>query len=433
MKVCVQGMWHQGPVTAAALASLGHRVVGLDFDADTVAGLSRGIPPVLEPGLEDLIRRGLDCGKLRFSASAEEAAQDIDVLWVAYDTPVNEADQGDVELVMANIERALVCLRAGTVVLVSAQLPVGSMRRLQALAAAKFPTRALSFACCPENLRLGSALDAFLNPQRIVAGVAAGHGRDVIARLLVSISSRIEWMSVESAEMTKHALNAFLATSATFANEIAAICELTGADAKEVERGLKTDARIGPGAYLAPRAAFDGGTLARDVLYLNRIANDARLTTPLLSSVKPSNDAHKAWARRKLQKLFPDLADIVVAVWGLAYKPGTDTLRRSGSVELCDWLLRQQTRLQVHDPAVKELPSHWGGKVRRCIDPLNAVEDAHALVIATEWPMYREITASRLLERSSPLTVLDAGRFVSGYDGAPGVRYVAVGMPGVAA
>ena len=433
MRVCVQGMWHQGSVTAAGLASLGHQVVGLDFDADTVAALGRGIPPVLEPGLEDLLRRGLDCGKLRFAASAEDATQDIDVLWVAYDTPVNESDQGDVELVSANIERALACLRAGTVVLVSAQLPVGSMRRLQALAAGKFPTRDLSFACCPENLRLGSALDAFLNPQRIVVGAPAGHGRDVIARLLESISSRIEWMSVESAEMTKHALNAFLATSATFANEIAAICELVGADAKEVERGLKTDARIGPGAYLAPRAAFAGGTLARDVLYLNRIASDARLATPLLSSVKPSNDAHKAWATRKLQQLFPDLADIVVAVWGLAYKPGTDTLRRSGSVELCDWLLQQQTRLQVHDPAVKELPSHWSGKVRHCADTLNAVEDAHALIIATEWPMYREITADRVLERASPLTILDAGRFVSGYDGAPGVRYVAVGMPDAAA
>ena len=428
MKVCVQGLWHLGSVIAAGVASWGHRVVGLDFDPERVASLSRGVAPVLEPGLEDLLRDG--SASLSFSASASEATRDIDVLWVAYDTPVDDADAADVEYVIAQIERSLGYLRPGTLVLVSSQLPVGTVRRLETLATERFAAQALLFACCPENLRLGRALETFLNPERIVVGTRAGRGRDIIERLLGSLSERIEWMSVESAEMTKHALNAFLATSATFANEIATLCEIVGADAKQVERGLKTDRRIGPGAYLAPGTAFGGGTLARDVRFLNRIAGDARQTTPLLSSVTPSNDAHKQWAQRKLRKFFPDLADIVVAVWGLTYKPGTDTLRRSGAVELCDWLLGQQAQLRVHDPAVRELPSRWSGRIRRCVDPLSAIEDAQALVIATEWPIYREIAAGKLLERSSPLTILDAGRFVGAYEGRPGVRYVAVGTPG---
>jgi UDPglucose 6-dehydrogenase len=403
--------------------------VGLDFDAAVVESLSLGLPVVFEPGLEDLLRNGLASGALRFSASAEDATRDIEVLWVAYDTPIDDADRGDVELVMTHIERALACLRSDTVVLVSSQLPVGSIRRLEALAATRFPAHTLSFVCCPENLRLGGALDAFLIPDRIVVGAREGPTRAVIARLLETVSARIEWMSIESAEMTKHALNAFLATSAAFANEVATICELVGANAKEVERGLKTDRRIGPGAYLAPGAAFAGGTLGRDVQFLNRIAADARLTTPLLTSVTPSNDAHKGWVRRKLGQLFPQLANTVVAIWGLTYKPGTDTLRRSGAVELCDWLLGQQATIRVHDPAVRELPGRWDGKVSRCTDPLDAVEDADALVIATEWPMYREIAAARLRQRSSSLTVLDAGRFAAGYEGQRGVRYVSVGMP----
>ena len=429
MKVCVQGLWHLGSVTAAGLASWGHRVVGLDFDPEPVESLRRGIVPVLEPGLQELLRQGLASGQLSFSASAPEATQDAEVLWVAYDTPVDDADDADVEYVIAQIERSLGCLRPGTLVLLSSQLPAGTVRRLEALAAERFPARSLTFACCPENLRLGRALETFLNPERIVVGTRAERGREIIERLLESLRERIEWMSIESAEMTKHALNAFLATSATFANEIATLCELVGADAKQVERGLKTDRRIGPGAYLAPGTAFGGGTLARDVRFLNRIAGDARQTTPLLSSVIPSNDAHKQWAQRKLRKFFPDLADIVVAVWGLTYKPGTDTLRRSGAVELCDWLLGQRATLRVHDPAAKDLPARWSGRICRCVDPLTAVEDAQALVIATEWPMYREITAHNLLERSSTLTVLDAGRFVCAYEGKPGVRYVTVGTP----
>jgi UDPglucose 6-dehydrogenase len=423
MRICVQGLWHLGSVTTAALASLGHRVVGLDFDAERVAGLRRGTAPVAEPGLEDLILSGLAAGTLAYSTSPAEATDAADVLWVTYDTPVDESDNADVEFVLTQVRRVLSYLRAGTVVLFSSQLPVGSIRRLEEFAAATFPYKALTFACSPENLRLGKALESFLKPDRIVIGARPGPSVATLERLLHSISDRIEWMSVESAEMTKHAVNVFLATS------IASICEVVGADAKEVERGLKTERRIGPRAYLAPGAAFAGGTLARDVRFLDRISTERTLTAPVLAAVEPSNRAHRSWVRRKLQQLFPDLSGIGVAIWGLTYKPGTDTLRRSDAVDLCDWLLRQRAKLTVHDPAVKELPGRWGGAVLRHADPLAALEHAQALIIATEWPLYREIPPERVAERAHSLAVIDAGRFVPGYANNAGLRYLAVGAP----
>ncbi|EQD40130.1 UDP-glucose 6-dehydrogenase, partial [mine drainage metagenome] len=227
------------------------------------------------------------------------------------------------------------------------------------------PEKALSFACSPENLRLGKALDVFLKPDRVVVGVRSVRDKERIGRLLQPITDRIEWMSVESSEMTKHAINAFLATSVVFANEIASVCEMVGADAKEVERGLKTEQRIGPKAYLSPGVAFAGGTLARDIEFLKVVSQEHQLSIPLLESVKTSNDQHKGWVRHKLKALFPNLNGVVIVVWGLTYKPGTDTLRRSLAVELCDWLIEQGAKVRVHDPAVKELPLEWNGLVQR--------------------------------------------------------------------
>ena len=429
MKVCVQGLWHLGSVTSACLASLGHEVVGLDFDAAAIQALSRNTPPVSEPGLEDLIGHGLASGNLRFTSEIAEATKDAEVLWVAYDTPVDDNDAADAESVVVQIERVLPFLAVGATVLISSQMPVGSIRRLEATAAAKFAARRYEFACSPENLRLGNALDAFLRPDRIIMGVRPGRDRERLIRLLGPVTKRIEWMSIESAEMTKHAINAFLATSVIFANEIASICELVGADAKEVERGLKSEGRIGPKAYLSPGAAFAGGTLARDVAFLNQVSRERRLATPLLTSIKPSNDAHKQWVKHKLEAFFPDLSHTSVAVWGLTYKPGTDTLRRSMAVELCDWLIERGANVRVHDPAAKDLPRHWSGRVQRCDDPLSAVQGAHALVIATEWPLYQEVAADQMSQRSATLTVLDANHFIPGIAAAQGVRYVAVGVP----
>ncbi|MBI3563078.1 MAG: UDP-glucose/GDP-mannose dehydrogenase family protein [Gammaproteobacteria bacterium] len=429
MKVCVQGLWHLGSVTAASLAAVGHKVVGLDFDAVIIQGLQAGKPPIFEPGLEDMIREGLDSGKLEFTKSLDNLPDDIEILWVAYDTPVNDDDVADVDFVVSQLEKTLPYLGANAIVLVSSQMPVGSIRRIEAIADRCCPEKALSFACSPENLRLGKALYVFLKPDRVVVGVRNTQDKERIGCLLQSITDRIEWMSVESAEMTKHAINAFLATSVVFANEIASVCEMVGADAKEVERGLKSEQRIGPKAYLSPGGAFAGGTLARDIEFLKVVSSEHKLSIPLLESVKTSNDQHKRWVRRKLNTLFSCLHGVTVVVWGLTYKPGTDTLRRSLAVELCNWLLEQGAKVRVHDPAVKVLPPEWHGIVTRFDAETEALVGAQVLLVGTEWPKYKEVSIEHISGLVPDLVVLDPNRFLSTLGSITQLRYFAVGTP----
>jgi len=429
MRICVQGLWHLGSVTAACLASVGHDVLGLDADAKTIKNLSRGKAPLFEPGLDDLLQAGIDQGRLQFLANSAQALVGVDVLWVAFDTPVDDDDRADVAYVQRQVQTVLPYLPDGTVVLVSSQMPVGSVRKLEIFAQQSMPGKNLEFACSPENLRLGKAIEVFSKPDRAVVGVSSPHAREVLQRLFEPLTDKIEWMSVESAEMTKHAINAFLATSVTFANEIAAICELVGADAKEVERGLKTEARIGPKAYLSPGGPFAGGTLARDIEFLGIESQAHHLVTPLLSAVRPSNDEHKNWVRRKLQQQFGELASVCVALWGLTYKHGTDTLRRSLAVELCDWLLLQGARVQVYDPAVKQMPQRWSGKVTQHAMALEAVSGADVLVVGTEWPQLRQ-SAEQLVAHAKPgLVVVDANRHLQSQLAQSGFRYMAVGTP----
>jgi len=427
MKVCIQGLWHLGSVTAACLASVGHDVVGLDADQNTIDGLKQGKAPLFEPGLDDLLKAGITNGNLHFTTEIGVAVTDVEVLWVAFDTPVDDDDVADVEFVQSQIKNVLPFLADGSVVLVSSQMPVGSIRNLEAFVRDNMANKRISFACSPENLRLGKALDVFLKPDRIVVGVRSHDTRRRLEQLLFPITDRIEWMSVESAEMTKHAINAFLATSVTFANEIAAICELVCADAKEVERGLKTETRIGPKAYLSPGGPFAGGTLARDIEFLGVASSAKQLITPLLSSVRKSNDEHKNWVRRKLLERFPALKGIKVAIWGLTYKPGTDTLRRSLAVELCDWLIEQEAIVHLHDPAVKQLPDRWLGVVTSYTQPLDAVNGTDALVVGTEWPEFRQAAEGLLAVANPNLVVIDANRHLQVAVLPLGLKYIAVG------
>jgi UDPglucose 6-dehydrogenase len=237
-------------------------------------------------------------------------------------------------------------------------------------------------------------------------------------------------MTVESAEMTKHALNAFLATSVAYINEVAALCERLGADARDVERGLKTDARIGPRAYLHPGQAFAGGTLARDLSYLTESARKEGLSPHLLSAVQRSNDAHGEWPRRRLQEAVGDLRGKAIAVLGLTYKPRTDTLQRSSAVETCRWLCEQGATVAAYDPAVKALPAD----LRACIDLRPSIEaavcGAAAVLVATEWPEFAAVTADDLVRWMERPIALDPGRFLEAQLGRdPRIRYLAVGTP----
>jgi len=431
----VIGLWHLGCVTAACLAQAGSEVIGIDPDPRLIAGLRECRPPVSEPGLTEL----LAANSARMSFACEpHALANARRAWLTFDTPVDDEDNADVEWVLAYAVELLSTLPADSLVVVSSQLPVGSVAKLHERCAERRKDGGLRFASVPENLRLGRALESFSAPDRIVAGVRSERDRGELAALLAPFGTEVQWMRVESAEMTKHALNGFLATSVAFINEVAAICESVGADAEEVSRGLKSERRIGQRAYLGPGDAFAGGTLARDIGFLRGLAKHRGLPAHVFTGVADGNAAHKDWTRRKLLELLTGesrereqpLAGRRVAIWGLTYKPGTNTLRRSSAVELCRWLLGAGATVRTHDPAVTALPADLLGEVQLCASPLQAAAEAEALVLCTAWPDYLDVSVEELLSVLALAQVIDpAGALRERLATRTDVHYVRVGTP----
>ncbi len=427
MKVAVLGLWHLGTVTAACTAAAGVPTVGVDDDAGRIADLSRGEPPLFEPGLAELVRAGLDTKYLHFTTDTK-AVSDADVVWVCYDTPVDDEDRADVAFVTRRVEGVFSNLKDGAVVLVSAQLPVGSIRALEQAFVTRKTGRSVAFACSPENLRLGQAIQVFQNPGRIVVGVRDERTRTVLEPLLRRFCDSLIWISVESAEMVKHALNAFLAVSITFTNEIATICERVGADASEVEAALRSDPRIGPRAYVKAGSSFAGGTLARDVNFLGSLAREHQLPVPVIDSVLASNRAHGQWALAQLRRWLQPLAGHTVAVLGLAYKAGTSTVRRSTSIELIRALVKEAAEVRAFDPKVTALPSDLAASVTLAADAKSAAHGAHALVVATEWPEFRNLSPDDIAGVMAGHIVLDAGRYLAPAFAANGrLKLISVG------
>ena len=429
MRVAVAGLWHLGCVTAACLAQAGHDVAAFDPDPLVVAGLEAGHAPLFEPGLDELLAEAVRQGRLEFTAVARRALTGAEILWVTFDTPVDDHDNADVAFVRGHLEAISGDIPPATLVLTSSQVPVGFTRALERDWAGK----GLTFAYSPENLRLGRAIQAFREPARVVAGVRAAEAKRKITELLSPLGVRIEWMSVESAEMTKHALNAFLATSVAFINEVARLCEAVGADAKEVERGLKSEPRIGPGSYVSPGGAFAGGTLARDVRFLESFGRDHHLSTPLLSGAITSNDLHKRWLFDTVARAVRGRSTPVAAVLGLTYKPGTNTLRRSSAVELCTWLHGRGIKVQAHDPAVSTLPAELETMIDLRDTPAGALDGADVAIVSTEWPVFRSVTADDVAAAMRHPVVIDQNRFLAATVGADRrVRYVSVGATSAA-
>jgi len=420
MKICVLGLWHLGTVTAACCARH-FNVTGLDFDEANIRRLNLGQAPLLEPGLNELLAADLSAGRLKFTTDPRTACAGADVLWLTYDTPVNENDESDVDFVLGNLRRALPDLPPGALVLVSAQLPVGTCARLER----EYPQ--LHFACSPENLRLGKAIEAFEKAQRAVVGVRTDAKRALLEELFNPFAAQILFMRTESAEMVKHALNSFLALSITFINEVARLCEHTGADAREVAAGLKSEPRIGPKAYLGPGGPFAGGTLARDVVTLTRLAENFGEKISVIPAIKSSNDLHRGWAFRRLQSRLGDLRGKRIAVLGLTYTTNTDTLRRSAAVELCQQLLAAGAAVSAYDPAVKTLPPELAA-VALAPDVAAAVASADAAAVCTEWPQFRQADWLAIVPTMRHPVLVDANRFLGKeLKALAGVEYLSVG------
>jgi UDPglucose 6-dehydrogenase len=426
MRVCVYGLWHLGCVTAACLAHGGHDVIAVDPDTEVVAQLRQGRTPLFEPGLDDLINSGLATGRLRFDADPALAAH-ADVVWITFDTPVDDNDAPQPSIVVDHVVSLFRHVSDGCLILLSSQLPAGTTRRLAA-AAAKAGCHHVTFSYSPENLRLGRAIEVFTRPDRVVVGLQTDDDRGKVSALLAPFTDNIEWMGIEAAEMTKHAINAFLAASVAFMNEIATICEKVGADAKEVERGLKSEQRIGPRAYLSPGGAFAGGTLARDVTTLTELAQDFAVPARLVGAVRESNDGHRFWALRKLEERFGAVAGRRVAILGLTYKAGTNTLRRSSAVELALALRALGAAVVAFDPAVLELPAELAGRIELAPSVGEAIARADAAVLATPWPEFRGLDWSSLGPTMATPTVIDPSWFLAeALRNHPGIAYVAVG------
>ncbi len=420
MNICVLGLWHLGSVTAACCAKY-FDVVGLDFDAANVAKLNSGQAPLLEPGLNELIAAGLAAKKLSFTTDAKIACANADILWLTYDTPVNESDESDVESVLAPLRRTLPHLSKGALVLISAQLPVGTCAQLEK----EFPQ--FHFACSPENLRLGKAIEAFEKAERAVVGIRSDAKKALLEQLFKPFAAQTIFMRTESAEMVKHALNSFLALSITFINEVARLCEHTGADAKEVSIGLKSEARIGPKAYLGPGGPFAGGTLARDVVTLTKLAEANGEKISVIPAIKQSNDLHRGWAFRRLQSRLGDLRGKKISVLGLTYTTNTDTLRRSAAVELCQQLLAAGAKVSAFDPAVKNLPGELS-LVSLGNDIFAVLAGAEAVAVCTEWPQFRQADWAKIVPQMRSPVFVDANRFLEKeLKTVPGVEHLSVG------
>jgi UDPglucose 6-dehydrogenase len=421
MKITVLGLWHLGCVTAAC-CSRHFQVTGLDFDEALTAGLATGKAPLFEPGLDDLIAANIAAGRLRFSTDPAAAVREAEVLWVTYDTPVNDADESDSAYVLERLRHALEHLPAGVLVLISSQLPVGTCAELER----RFPQ--FHFACSPENLRLGQALGAFEKAERAVVGIRSDTKRSLLENLFAPFTSRVIFMRTESAEMVKHALNSFLAVSITFINEVARLCEHVGADAAEVSLGLKSEPRIGPRAYLGAGGPFAGGTLARDVVTLRTLGQEFDEPLAVIPAIKESNDLHRGWIFRRLRARFGDLRDRTFAVLGLTYTPNTDTLRRSAAIELCRQLLAAGARVRAYNPAVHELPAEFAAV--ELGDLPATLEGADAAIVCTEWPEFRRAPWPDLLPRLRQAVVVDANRFLEKELLACGaVEHLSVGRP----
>ncbi len=350
MDVCMIGLWHQGIVGAAVFADLGYSVVAADHDAAKIALLNGGRAPLFEPGLDELIQKGLQSGNLRFSSDVAGSVQGCPFVLIVHDTPVNDRDESDRSEVLSTAAAIAPGLCDEVVLYVTAQVPVGTCDRIAQIIRTNNPALRFGIAYSPENLRLGQAIDRFRHPALPVIGSDDRATLDRVEQLLAPLGVKWERVGLRTAEMTKHALNAFLATSICLANELGNLCDEVGADGQRIAQVLRLEPRIGAKAMLLPGLGFAGGTLARDVQTLRSLSDGAGLDTPLLDGIMESNGRQNRLVLRKLKKAFGSLKGVPAAVLGLTYKPDTSTLRRSAALEIIADLAGEGMRIRAHDP-----------------------------------------------------------------------------------
>ena len=399
MKVAVVGTGYVGLVLGACLAETGNDVLCADVDAAKIGGLQHGKLPIYEPGLEPLVVHNLREGRLTFTTDVGQAVERSDVVFIAVGTPPDEDGSADLRHVLDVAGTIGRRMNASKIVITKSTVPVGTAERVRT-EIAKHTTTPFHVCSNPEFLKEGAAVEDFMKPDRVVVGVDSDDAARVLEELyapFVRTGNPLIFMDVPSAEMTKYAANAMLATRISFMNQIAQLCEAVGADVTQVRRGIGTDRRIGP-AFLFPGPGYGGSCFPKDVQALIRSGDEHGVPLDILQTVQAANDRQKRVLFDKLRRHFDDeVRGRAVAVWGLAFKAETDDVRESPALALVDLLLQEGATVRVHDPAALATARHvLGDRVTYAEHAYDALAGADALAIVTEWLEYRNPDFARI-------------------------------------
>jgi UDPglucose 6-dehydrogenase len=397
MNITIVGTGYVGLVTGACFAEMGTQVHCIDIDAEKINGLNKGVIPIYEPGLENLVHKNAAAGRLQFGTDLAAAINDCDIVFSAVGTPPDENGSADLKYVLDVARTAGRSMNKYTLFVTKSTVPVGTAERVRKAVGEELRKRALQIpfdvASNPEFLKEGAAIDDFMRPDRIVIGVNSDRAKNLMEQLYKPFTLNghpVIFMDIASAEMTKYAANAMLATRISFMNDIANLCERTGANVHEVRRGIGSDPRIGA-KFLYPGCGYGGSCFPKDVKALIKTAADCHCEMRVLQAVEAVNERQKEILYHKLAKRFDNqLKGKTVAVWGLSFKPQTDDMREAPSLVLIEKLLAAGCTVNVYDPAaMTEARRTLGDRVAYAADIYQTVHRADAILLVTEWKEFR--------------------------------------------
>ena len=424
MRIAIVGIGYVGLVSAACFADLGAEVYCVDVDEAKIQGLRQGIIPIYEPGLDTLVRRGMEAGRLHFGTSIAEILPHVEIIFSAVGTPPDEDGSADLRHVLAVARSIGAAMTDYCLVVTKSTVPVGTWKQIQRVIEEEQAKRGVSIpfdvASNPEFLKEGNAIDDFMKPDRVVVGVQGERAKELMTRLYKPIllnNFRVLFMDIPSAEMTKYAANAMLATRISFMNEVARLCEAVGANVSMVRRGMGSDARIGS-KFLYAGCGYGGSCFPKDVQAFIRTAHEHGERMQILEAVEAVNEQQKHILFSKFAHYFGgDVRGRKVAVWGLAFKPETDDMRQAPSLVLIEALLEAGCEVSVYDPVAMEEARHQlGDRVHYAADLYSSALDADAIFHVTEWKAFR-MPAWEVLRRSVQTPLLIDGRNV--FDAGP--------------
>lgn len=424
MRIAIVGIGYVGLVSAACFADLGAEVYCVDVDEAKIQGLRQGIIPIYEPGLDTLVRRGMEAGRLHFGTSIAEVLPHVEIIFSAVGTPPDEDGSADLRHVLAVARSIGAAMTDYCLVVTKSTVPVGTWKQIQRVIEEEQAKRGVSIpfdvASNPEFLKEGNAIDDFMKPDRVVVGVQSERAKELMTRLYKPIllnNFRVLFMDIPSAEMTKYAANAMLATRISFMNEVARLCEAVGANVSMVRRGMGSDARIGS-KFLYAGCGYGGSCFPKDVQAFIRTAHEHGERMQILEAVEAVNEQQKHILFSKFAHYFGgDVRGRKVAVWGLAFKPETDDMRQAPSLVLIEALLEAGCEVSVYDPVAMEEARHQlGDRVHYAADLYSSALDADAIFHVTEWKAFR-MPAWEVLRRSVQTPLLIDGRNV--FDAGP--------------